>query len=52
MKKGIFGLVSALLIMLLVGLQGQQTVVSTNTTQLHINQQNEPATAQILDVKN
>lgn len=51
-KKGIFGLMSALLIMLLVGTQTQPIIVPTQTIKLHTIIPAEPSTAQILDVKN
>ncbi|MBC1474610.1 hypothetical protein HB852_08255 [Listeria grandensis] len=52
MKKGIFGLLSALGIMLLVGTQTQQIIVPLKTTELHTIIQKEPRAAQILDVTN
>ncbi|MBA3926185.1 hypothetical protein HPK16_07505 [Listeria sp. W9-0585] len=52
MKKGIFGLMSALMIMLLVGTQTQPIIVPAKTVKLHTTIPAEPSTAQILDVKN
>ncbi|KGL39247.1 hypothetical protein BMT55_09485 [Listeria newyorkensis] len=51
-KKGIFGLMSALLIMLLVGTQTQPIIVPAKTIKLHTTIPAEPSTAQIIDVKN
>ncbi|TDR50593.1 hypothetical protein DFP96_11918 [Listeria rocourtiae] len=51
-KKGIFGLMSAVLIMLLVGTQTQPIIVPLKTTELHTTIPAESSTAQIIDIKN